>query len=577
MKGIIITIGMIFILSCHHGRIEEQSGTAHGDYLEFANSSNIVIEQLDSMQIENLTNLGLIWGFLKYYHPNIAKGNYNWDYELFKIFPEILKSENNIHRDSIFIEWINGLGKFAENKKEISIKKEIKLAPDLGWIESSGFSNELTSLLIKVKNSKRHRKHHYVGYYFTGNPKFKNEEPYPNMLYPNAGFRLLALYRYWNIIQYFFPYKNLIECDWKEVLKEFVPKIVNTNNGTEYALTILELIERIHDSHAITLNHNYSLANHFGKFSASVELTFIENQPVVTGFYNENLGRDTGMEIGDVITKINHVSVAEIIDGLLKYTPASNYPGKLRNLAKNMLRTNDSIIHVEFIRDNKPQNKVLRVFSDDKHDLYHVYSKEKDTCLEFIDDGIAYLDYSVLENKHIPKIWKKIKNTKGLILDIRNGTSGDFPVLLFCQYLLPTKTPFFLKSTTKHYSIPGLFTIEKGYNVGRKNKNYYKGKIIILVNKNTQSTGEFQTMAYRVHPNAVVVGSATAGADGNVSKFYLPGGIETWISGIGVYYPDGSETQRIGIVPDVEVKPTVQGIRERRDEVLEKAIELVNR
>ena len=96
MKGIIITIGMIFILSCHHGRIEEQSGTAHGDYLEFANSSNIVIEQLDSMQIENLTNLGLIWGFLKYYHPNIAKGNYNWDYELFKIFPEILKSENNI-------------------------------------------------------------------------------------------------------------------------------------------------------------------------------------------------------------------------------------------------------------------------------------------------------------------------------------------------------------------------------------------------------------------------------------------------------------------------------------------------
>ena len=86
---------MIFILSCHHGRIEEQSGTAHGDYLEFANSSNIVIEQLDSMQIENLTNLGLIWGFLKYYHPNIAKGNYNWDYELFKIFPEILKSENN--------------------------------------------------------------------------------------------------------------------------------------------------------------------------------------------------------------------------------------------------------------------------------------------------------------------------------------------------------------------------------------------------------------------------------------------------------------------------------------------------
>jgi C-terminal processing protease CtpA/Prc len=49
----------------------------------------------------------------------------------------------------------------------------------------------------------------------------------------------------------------------------------------------------------------------------------------------------------------------------------------------------------------------------------------------------------------------------------------------------------------------------------------------------------------------------------------------TMISGIGVYYPDGTETQRVGIVPDVECKPTIQGIREGRDEVLEKAIEII--
>jgi C-terminal processing protease CtpA/Prc len=47
------------------------------------------------------------------------------------------------------------------------------------------------------------------------------------------------------------------------------------------------------------------------------------------------------------------------------------------------------------------------------------------------------------------------------------------------------------------------------------------------------------------------------------------------ISGIGVYYLDGRETQRIGIVPDIEVKPTIKGIREGRDELLEKAIEII--
>jgi C-terminal processing protease CtpA/Prc len=84
-------------------------------------------------------------------------------------------------------------------------------------------------------------------------------------------------------------------------------------------------------------------------------------------------------------------------------------------------------------------------------------------------------------------------------------------------------------------------------------------------------------MALRVAPNATVVGSTTAGADGNVSQFTLPGGINTMISGIGVYYPDGKETQQIGIIPDIMIKPTIKGIKQDRDELLEKAIELINK
>lgn len=82
---------------------------------------------------------------------------------------------------------------------------------------------------------------------------------------------------------------------------------------------------------------------------------------------------------------------------------------------------------------------------------------------------------------------------------------------------------------------------------------------------------------YRAAPGAKVVGSTTAGADGNVSFFYLPGGIYTCISGIGIYYPDKRETQRVGIVPDVTIRPTIKGFTEGRDEVLEKAIEIINK
>jgi len=80
-------------------------------------------------------------------------------------------------------------------------------------------------------------------------------------------------------------------------------------------------------------------------------------------------------------------------------------------------------------------------------------------------------------------------------------------------------------------------------------------------------------MKYRCAPNSIVMGSTTAGADGGIIKVDLPGGISTYITGAGVYYPDGTETQQIGIKPDIEVMPTIKGIREGRDELLEKAIE----
>jgi C-terminal processing protease CtpA/Prc len=44
------------------------------------------------------------------------------------------------------------------------------------------------------------------------------------------------------------------------------------------------------------------------------------------------------------------------------------------------------------------------------------------------------------------------------------------------------------------------------------------------------------------------------------------------ITGLGVFYPNGAPTQRVGIHADVEVRPTVAGIRAGRDEVLEAAI-----
>ena len=84
-------------------------------------------------------------------------------------------------------------------------------------------------------------------------------------------------------------------------------------------------------------------------------------------------------------------------------------------------------------------------------------------------------------------------------------------------------------------------------------------------------------MAFRTVPNVTLVGSPTAGADGNISWVPLPGGYRTAFSGIGVYYPDGRETQRVGIIPDIAVEPTIEGVSAGRDEVLEKAVQVLSK
>ena len=104
----------------------------------------------------------------------------------------------------------------------------------------------------------------------------------------------------------------------------------------------------------------------------------------------------------------------------------------------------------------------------------------------------------------------------------------------------------------------------------------YAGKLIILVNEVTQSAAEQLAMALRTHTQARIIGSQTAGSIGDVAEFYLPGGILTRISALGVYYPDGGQTQRVGVRIDETVTPTIAGLRQGRDEVLERALFLLN-
>jgi len=546
----------------------------------FANGSGISTIILNKVTIENLTNLGMLWGFLKYLHPSIANGDHNWDADLFRVLPNLLSAQTKEEANSVLEKWVDALGKPDPCKtcKSIQNDSNIKLLPDYGNLFNKGNLNStLIEKLDYIKNNRNQDENYYVDLAEgIGNPVFTKENPYYKMVYPDAGYRLLSLFRYWNIVQYFFPYRYAIGEDWNKVLPEFIPKFINAKDSIQYTISCLEIIARVHDSHANIWGVNNSLNSYFGKYYAPIQAKFIESKLVVTDYYSDTLSIKEKIKIGDIITKINNEPVNILVKKNLYITPASNYETQLRIMPnQRLLRSNLDSIKVEVQRDNKIFLINIPCYLASKLNLGIDFNPSpKDSSYKILDGNIGYIFPGRFKNSQLPAIKKMFENTRGIIIDMRCYPS-EFMPFTFGHYIKPNASPF-VKFTSGDVNNPGLFTLGPLYSNGEPNPDYYKGPIIEIVNAVSQSQAEYTTMAFQSAPNVTVIGSTTAGADGNVSPIILPGGIYTLISGIGVYYINGEETQRKGIRIDIELRPTIESIKDGKDLLMEKAIEIIN-
>src|SRR5210317_97396 len=129
---------------------------------EFDNGSRVEMLNLIPERTASLVLLGRVWGFLKYYHPEIAMGNYNWDYELFRVLPKYLNESNETKREGLLLQWINDLGEIDECKTCDTTTREAFLKPDLKWITNSIISGSLKEKLHYIYNNRNQGKHYYI-------------------------------------------------------------------------------------------------------------------------------------------------------------------------------------------------------------------------------------------------------------------------------------------------------------------------------------------------------------------------------------------------------------------------------
>ena len=535
-------------------------------------SSGVKVDSLFSdQQKENLFVLGKTWGFLKYYHPDVAKGSYNFDSCLFSILLPVLKAKNKLKRDELLFNWINTLGDENKHPAVAPISdSNLHTKPNLGWLQDKDLFSEKSSK--KLNNIYLHRNtdsNYYVGPAEEGNPSFAKEATYKSVPAEDDGFRILALFRYWNIIEYFFPYKHLFKENWSDLLKEFLPQFASNRSALDYRLTCWRLINRVHDTHA-SIYRDSILNKWTGMNGPAIDFKIIGKKVIARDYLDDSLVKFETLKSGDEITTVNGKSIAEIRKTFDPYICASNPSAADRNfLWRFLFFSNDDSLLITYKSEGQIKKGIMHLY-------YRPPFRNGDTwrlpMYQLLTDDVGYINIGKIKKDSLPLIFKEFVNTKGIIIDIRNYPNEFMPYEMG-RYLKPSSTPF-VRYTGPDFNNPGAFKyigfIKNGADDNDSIKTY-KGLVIILVNEQTQSSAEYTAMALRTAPRVVVMGSQTAGADGDISYVPFPGGFYSPFSGLGIFYPDGRETQGIGIVPDIFVYPTQQGIAAGKDEVLEKA------
>jgi C-terminal processing protease CtpA/Prc len=397
------------------------------------------------------------------------------------------------------------------------------------------------------------------------------ERDYSDTPYPDGPHRLLALFRLHAAIEHFFPYKELMDRPWGATLGDFIPRMSAARDETEYALTVAELATRIQDSH-VTLASPV-LDEVFGTHRPAVRVDRVDGLTVVTDVAPELV--PAGLRVGDVVLSVDGEEAAARRARLARYLPAST-PGRLENKVDTQFLMGPKARPVE-IRVRAADSSLRQVTVARTLEGPAPRSPTRTTPVYGLHaSGHGYVDLQRLEPRQVADAFETIRNAPGVILDMRGyPVGGAFGLVGLLAR--PSSPPAFLGGSVRYDGATASFSLEESLFTLEVPGPGYAGRVVLLADGSTQSAAEHACALIKSTVPTIVVGSRTSGANGGVTRTILPGGIVVNFTGQSMRHKDGTRLQRVGIVPDVEVEPTLSGLRAGRDEVLERAVEVLDR
>ena len=551
-------------------------------------------ETVYSQETQNLEKLCKVWGYVKYTHPVFLTGEKDWDAELIALIPQVRQAENSEETNKILNEWLLSLGEIKYKTYETtalwsSAKEEDKVViADTSWVfdqeylgeELSANMEPLTKPLPDI--NRFNAPIDFSRYYYTGYNQptmFCNEKLYEDMDYSDENYRLLGLFRVWNAMEYYYPYLDILDEDWEDLLPDFILQMLEGSDQHSYDLIIAALTAKLQDAHVAFGGSSEFIKKEFGEYLISdVEFVSAEGAIVVLQTFDESCP----LQPGDIIRKLDGVDIEDRVEHCKKYISVTT-DEKIKNpLQLSLLRSHSKTPEVTVIRDGKEMTFNVNAdefqysgprygvsFQDGEPKPYEIIEGN----IGVINPAFMNLQSGAVHGNEVKwaEAMNALKDTDGLIVDYRQYPANSWQHLP--PYLFEEAQVGLLTASISE-AVPGTFIKEPVFNFNTKPRSAYRydKEVVVLIDEHSQSASEYAAMLVQNGEKVTLMGENTIGSNGFCLILPIPGGNMVMHTAQGIYTPDGGQTQRIGVSPDIEVKKTIEGIKEGRDEVKEAAI-----
>lgn len=539
------------------------------------------------------------WNFIKFYHPDVASGKIDAD-SLFLNTIKNISSKDDFN--SIIRKLSQNLNKnfttpakietakdiFTENQNFDWFQKNGKISTEYKFLLNTIYKNRFDYGLLKEGKSINTEKKY----------SFTKEEDFP------LDYKLLTFAKIQGSVDYLFPNKYLMEKNFDSYFTDLLEEIGRSTSRKDFEITLAKVVSKMGDSHAFPFIFKliYFKEIFHTSYSAPFDYQIVDDHLLVTHLILPDICSKAQLNVGDKIIEINGKTIPQIIKEKKELISISNIENLIHHLSEyeyNLIWPDD-LKQKNFKVKSKENNKTFSTnveFIDIPNPLQTAkisgYLMGKARAIpeyQLIHNDIAYFKinktFYYIENIEddkidgiMDKMFEEASHKKAIVFDMRGYPDwGGFVYHYIYKYFSPVEN-YFGKYYTPNLKNIGTYVYQNfDYfpTIENKKINIYKGKIFILVNSETQSASEWNTMnLQKIFPQSITIGQKTAGADGDVTTVSLPGDYELPFSGFGIFYPDNSQTQQVGIKINEIIKYKDQDILENRDLEFERVLNLI--